>query len=199
MVRRPRASARTSATSRAWASTRPANASLSLQLLRATRGGSSSRSARTTASRASRSPGPTRRRASSSRAATPPTSSRGRSRSDNNWSVGLLALGGEEPASQLHLPRERLGGHRVRPRPAADRQPEELRLPLRHRARVPALRRRRTSRGWTEQLVGRQFCDVFLSWHFEPVDVGGQPRRDVDPRGHRYRALLGQRVGRPGA
>jgi hypothetical protein len=26
--------------------------------------------------------------------------------------------------------------------------------------------------GLDGQLLGRQFCDVFLSWHFEPVDVG---------------------------
>jgi hypothetical protein len=25
--------------------------------------------------------------------------------------------------------------------------------------------------GITQQLVGRQFCDVFLSWHFTPIDV----------------------------
>jgi hypothetical protein len=27
--------------------------------------------------------------------------------------------------------------------------------------------------GLDRQLVGRQFCDVFLSWHFVPVDVWG--------------------------
>ena len=90
---------------------------------------------------------------------------------DNRWTVGLLASAEKNPQANYAFRANGSAGVEFDfvPRQTVNQQNVGFRCAV-----GPELQRYDATnvQGEHQQLVGRQFCDVFLSWHFQPIDVG---------------------------
>ena len=91
---------------------------------------------------------------------------------DNKWTVGLLASAEKNPQANYTFRANASAGLEfdLIPRQTVNQKNFGFRCAI-----GPELQRYDATNveGINQQLVGRQFCDVFLSWHFDPIDVAG--------------------------
>jgi hypothetical protein len=91
---------------------------------------------------------------------------------DNRWTVGLLGSAEKNPQANYTFRANGSAGIEfdLVPRQTVNQKNFGFRC-----AAGPEVQRYDATNveGIDQQLVGRQFCDVFLSWHFQPIDVAG--------------------------
>jgi hypothetical protein len=89
---------------------------------------------------------------------------------DNRWSLGLLLSAEKNPQANYTMRANGSAGfeYDLVPRQTVNQKNFGFRCAL-----GPEFERYDVTniQGLDQQLVARQFCDIFLSWHFEPVDV----------------------------
>lgn len=93
-------------------------------------------------------------------------------RSDSRWTVGLLASAEKNPQANYAVRGNASVGAEfdLVPLQTVNQKNFGFRCAV-----GPEFQRYHATNveGMDQQLVGRQFCDVFLSWHFQPTDVTG--------------------------
>lgn len=92
--------------------------------------------------------------------------------SDNRWTVGLLGSAEKNPQANYTFRANSSAGVEfdLVPRQTVNQKNFGFRCAV-----GPEFQRYDATNvnGINQQLVGRQFCDVFLSWHFQPIDLAG--------------------------
>ncbi len=92
--------------------------------------------------------------------------------SDNRWNLGLLLAGEKNPQANYSLRANASAGFEFDfvPRQTVNQKNLGFRC-----AMGPEFQHYDVANieGRNETVVSRQFCDIFVSWHFEPIDVAG--------------------------
>ncbi len=113
---------------------------------------------------------------------------------DNRWNLGLLLAAEKNPQANYRMRANGSVGleYDLVPRQTVNQRNFGFRCAL-----GPEFQRYDSAnvQGKDQQLLARQFCDVFLSWHFEAVDVGANIGETSHPRRHHLPSFLGERLG----
>jgi len=108
--------------------------------------------------------------------------------SDGHWTAGLLASAEKNPQANYTFRENASAGAEfdLVPRQTVNQKNFGFRCAI-----GPEFQRYDATNveGVDQQLVGRQFCDVFLSWHFQPIDVAGSLGETTILESFDYRAF----------
>jgi len=110
--------------------------------------------------------------------------------SDNRWSLGLLLAAEKNPQANYTMRANGSAGieYDLVPRQTVNQKNFGMRC-----AAGPEFQRYDATNieGVNHQVVGRQFCDIFLSWHFTPTDVWASIGETSILKDPRYRSFSG--------
>jgi hypothetical protein len=107
---------------------------------------------------------------------------------DNRWSVGVLLAAEDNPQANFRMRANGSAGLEfdLIPRQTVNQRNFGFRCAIgpeyQHYEAV-------NIEGSEQQIVGRQFCDIFLSWHFAPIDVAGSLSETSVLKSIDYRSL----------